>query len=169
MSIVIKEIFSFRHSHIMLLFSRLVISNSLPHWLQHARLLCPSPFPRVCSNLGPLSWWCHLTISSSVILFSSHLLSSLAWGSFLMSWLCIRWLGASASASVLAMSSQGWFPLGLTGLVSLQPKALWRVSNITVQKHQFFGIQPSLWSNSHIHRWLLEKPWLWLYGPLSAK
>ena len=92
MSIVIKEIFSFRHSHIMLLFSRLVISNSLqPHWLQHARLLCPSPFPRVCSNLGPLSWWCHLTISSSVILFSSHLLSSLAWGSFLMSWLCIRW------------------------------------------------------------------------------
>ena len=158
MSIVIKEIFSFRHSHIMLLFSRLVISNSLqPHWLQHARLLCPSPFPRVCSNLGPLSWWCHLTISSSVILFSSHLLSSLAWGSFLMSWLCIRWLGASASASVLAMSSQGWFPLGLTGLVSLQPKALWRVSNITVQKHQFFGIQPSLWSNSHTCIWLLEK------------
>ena len=72
--------------------------------------------------------------------------------------LCIRWPGASASASVLPMSSQGWFPLGLTGLVFLQPKVLWRVSIITVQKRQFFSIQPSLWSNSHIHTWLLEKP-----------
>ena len=142
-----------------LLFSRLVMSNSLqPHWLQHARLPCPSPFPRVCSNLCPLSWWCHPTISSSVIPFSSCLLSSSPWGSFPMSCLCIRWPGASASASVLPMSSQGWFSLGLTGLVSLKPKALWRVSNITVQKHQFFSIQPSLWSNFHIHTWLLEKP-----------
>ena len=118
------------------------MSDSLwPHGLQYTRLPCPSQSPRLCSNLCSLSQWCHPTISSSVILFSSHLLSSLAWGSFLMSWLCIRWLGASASASVLAMSSQGWFPLGLTGLISLQPKGLSRVfSNTTVQKHHFLAL-----------------------------
>ena len=76
--------------------------------------------------------------------------------------LCIRWpkyWGASASASVLPVKIQGWFPLGLTGVISLQSKGLSRVfSNTTVRKHQFFGTQSSLWSNSHIHTWLLEKP-----------
>ena len=75
-----------------------------------------------------------------------------------------------ASASVLPMNIQDWYPLGLTGLISLVSKGLWRVfSNTTVQKHQFFSAQPTLWSNSHIHTWLLEKPRLWLDGPLSAK
>ena len=79
-------------------------------------------------------------------------------------------IGASASASVFPMNSQSWFPLGLTGLISLQSKGLSRVfSNTTVWKHQFFGAQPSLWSNSHTRTWLLEKPQLWLYGPLLAK
>ena len=78
--------------------------------------------------------------------------------------------GASASASVLPMNFQGWFPLGLTGWISLQSKGLSRVfSNTTVQKHQFFGAQPSLWYNSHIHTWPLEKPQLWLNESLSAK
>ena len=75
-----------------------------------------------------------------------------------------------ASTSILPMTIKDWFPLGLTGLISLMPKGLWRVfSNTTVQKHQFFGAQLSLWSNSHIHTWLLEKPYLWLDRPLSAK
>ena len=76
----------------------------------------------------------------------------------------------SASASVLPMNIQDWFTLGLTGLISLQSKGLSRVfSNTTVPKHQFFNAQLSLWSNSHIHTWLLEKPQLWLDRPLSAK
>ena len=75
-------------------------------------------------------------------------------------------IGASASASVLPINIQGWFPLGLTGLISLQSKGLSRVfSSTKIQKHQFFGTQPSLWSNSHIHTWLLENPQLWLDGP----
>ena len=79
-------------------------------------------------------------------------------------------IGASASASVLPMTIQGWFPLGLTGLISLLSKGLLRVfSSATTRKHQFFGTQPSLWPNSHIHTWLLEKTQLWLYGLLSAK
>ena len=79
-------------------------------------------------------------------------------------------LGASASASVLPMNIQGWFPLGLMGLICLQSKGLSRVfSNTTVQKHQFFGHQLSSQSNSHIHTWPLEKPWLWLDRPLLAK
>ena len=76
-----------------------------------------------------------------------------------------RSIGASASVNI-----QGWFPLGLTGLISLQFKGLSRIfSSTTMQKHKFFHIQPSLWSNCHIHMWLMEKPWLWLYGPWSAK
>ena len=79
-------------------------------------------------------------------------------------------IGALASASVLPVNIQDWSPLGLIGLIPLQSKGLSRVfSNTTLQKHQFFSIQPSLWFNSHIHKWLLEKPWLWLYGPLLAK
>ena len=78
-------------------------------------------------------------------------------------------IGVSASASVLPMNIQDWFPLGWTGWISLQSKGLSRVFNTTVQKHQFFSVQPSLWSNSHIHTWLLEKSQLWLDRPLSAK
>ena len=79
-------------------------------------------------------------------------------------------IGASASASVLPMNIQDWFPLGLTGLISLLSRGLSRVfTSTTVQKYQFFGVQPSLWSNSHNHKWLLEKSQLWLYGPCLEK
>ena len=133
-------------------FSCSVVSNSLqPHGLQHTRLPCPSPTPEACSNSCPLSQWCHPAISSSVIPFSSCFQSFPASGSFPMSLLFAsggQSIGASASASGLPMNIQGWFPLGLTGLVSLQSKGLSRVfSSTTVRKHQFFGTQPSLWSN----------------------
>ena len=143
------------------------------HALQHARLPCPSPTPRVCSNSCSLSWWYYPAISSSVIPFSSCLQSFPASGSFPMSQLFIsggQSAGASASTSVLPRNIQGWFPVGLTGLISMLSKRLSRVfSSTTVQKHQFFSTQPSFWSNWHISTWLLEKPQLWLYGPLSAK
>ena len=114
---------------------------------------CPSPTPRAYSDSCPLSWWCHLTISSSVIPFFSCLQTFPASGSFPMSqFFKSGGLSIGASASVLPMNIQNWFPLGLTGLILLS-KGLPRVfSNTTVQKHQF------LWSNSHIHTWLLEKP-----------
>ena len=130
------------------------------HGLQHARHPCPSPSPRACSNSCPLSQWCHSTILSSVISFSSWLQFFPASGSFPVCWLfAADGQSIGASASVLPMNIQDWFPLGLTGLISLQSKGLSRVfSNTTAQKHQFFGTQPSLWSNSHIHTWLLEKP-----------
>ena len=126
-----------------------VMSDSLqPHRLQHTRLPCPSPTPRVYSNSCPLSQWCHPTISSSVVPFSSRLQSFPALGSFQMSQLFTsgsQSIGASASTSVLPMNIQEWFPLGWTGWISLQSKGLSRVfSNITVQKHQFFGTQLSL-------------------------
>ena len=152
----------------------LSLSDSLwPHGLQHTRLPCPLPIPGAYSNSHPLSQWCHPTISSSVIPFSSHLQSFSASGSFQMSHFFTsggQSIGISASASVLPMNIQDWFPLGWTGCISLQSKGLSRVfSSTTVQKYQFFGTQPSLWSNSHIHTWLLEKPWLWQHGPLSTK
>ena len=118
------------------------MSDSLwPHRLQHARLPCSSLSSRVCSSSCPLSWWCHPTISSSVSSFSSCPQSFPASESFLMSRLFTssgQRLGASASASVLPTNIQDWFPLGLTGWISLQSKGLSRVfSNTTVQKHQF--------------------------------
>ena len=148
------------------------MSDSLwPHWLQHARLPCPSPTPGAGSNSCPSSQWCHPAISSSVVPFFPCLQSFPASGSFPIS--CLFASGGQsigASISVLPMSIQGWFPLGWTGWISLQSKGLSRVSsNTTVQKHKFFGTQLSLESNSHIHAWLLEKPYLWLYGPLLAK
>ena len=144
-------------------FSYSVVSNSLwPHGLQHARPPCPSPNPRVCSNSCPLSWWWHPTISSSVVPFSSCLQSVPASGSFSISQFFssdAQNNGVSASISVLPINIQDWFFLGLTGLISLQFKGLARVFfNTTVQKHQFFGAQSSLCSNSHIHIRLLEKP-----------
>ena len=130
-------------------FSRSVMSDSLwPHGLQHARPPCPSPTPRACSNPCPLSQWCHPTISSSVIPFSSCPQSFPASGSSQMSQLFVsdgQSIGVSASASVLPMNTQDWSPLGWTGWISLQSKGLSRViSNTTVQKHQFFGTQLSL-------------------------
>ena len=109
-----------------LLFTHSVMSNSLwPHGLQHTRLPCPSPSPGACSNSCPLSQWCHPTISSSVVPFSSCLQSFPASGSFQMSQFFTsggQSIGASASASVLLMNIQDWFPLGWTGLISLQSK-----------------------------------------------
>ena len=130
-------------------FSHSVESDSLwPHGLQHARLLCLSPTPGACSNLCPLCRWCYPTILSLIIPFSSCLQSFPASGSFQMSQFFTsggQSMGISDSASVLPMNIQDWFPLGLTGLISLQSMGLSRVfSNITVQKHQFFGAQLSL-------------------------
>ena len=123
---------------------------------------CPSPTPEACSNFCPSSRWCHPTISSSVVPFSSRLQSFPASGCFPRSQFFTsgaQSIGASASASALPMNIQGWFPLGWTGLVSLLSKGLSRVfSSTTIWRHQFFSAQPSLWSNSHIHTWLLEKP-----------
>ena len=144
-------------------FSRSVVSDSLwPNELQHARPPCPSPMPRVHPNPHPLSWWCHPTISSSVVPFSSCPQSLPALGSFPISQL-FAWGGqsirVSATASVLPMNTQDWSPLGWTGWISLQSKGLSRVfSNTRVQMHQFFSTQLSLQSNSHTHTWPLEKP-----------
>ena len=196
-------------------FSRSVMSDSLwPHGLQHTRLPCSSPSPGACSDSCPLSWWCHPAISSSVVPFSSCLQSFQASESFQMSQLFTyggQIIGVSASASVLPMNIQDWFPLGLTGFISLQSKGFSKVlSNTTIWKHQlfawggqiigvsasasvlskniqdwsplgwtgwtslqpkelsrvffcttirnhqFFSAQPSLWSSSHVPRWLLE-------------
>ena len=136
----------------LLLLTRSVVSNSLwPRGLQHARLPCPSLSPEICSNSCPFSWWCHPTISSSVIPFSSCLQSFPASGSFPVSWLFESGgQRIGASVSVLPVNIQGWSPLRLTGLLSLHSKGLLRVfSHTTVQKHRFFGAQLSLWSNSH--------------------
>ena len=129
-------------------FSRSVVSDSLwPHGLQHTRLPCSSPTPRACWNSCPSSWWCHPTISSSVISFSPCLQSFPESGSFPRSQFFAsggKNIGVSASASVLPMNIQDWFPLGWTGLI-LQYKGLSRVSsNTIVQKHQFFSPKRSL-------------------------
>ena len=139
-------------------YSHSVLTDSLrPHGLQHTRPPCPSPTLRVYANSCPLSQWCHPTISSSVIPFC--LQSFPALGSFPMNQFFIsgsQSIGASASASVLPMNIQEWFPLGWNGWISLPSKGLSRVfSNMTVQKHQLFGAQFSLQSNSHIHIYTL--------------
>ena len=137
-------------------FSHLVVSDSLwPHELQHASTPSPSPPPGVLPNSCPLSRWCPPTISSSVAPFSSCLQSFPVSESFTRSQFFAsggQSIGVSASASVLPMNIQDWFPLGWTGWISLQSKGLSTVfSNTTVQKHQFFRAQLSLESNSHIH------------------
>ena len=144
-------------------FSRSVVSDSWrPHEPQHARPPCPSSAPGVHPSPCPLSQWCHPTISSSVVPFSSCPESFPASGSFPMNWLFAsggQSIGVSASASVLLMNTQDWSPLGWTSWISLQSQGLSRVfSKTTVQKHQFFGAQLSSQSNSHIHTWPLEKP-----------
>ena len=144
-------------------FSCSVVSNSLwPHGLQHARLLCPTPTLGACLNSCLSSQGCHPIISFSVVPFSSCLQSFPASGSFQMSQFfpsCSQSIGVSASASVLPMNIQDWFPLGLIGLISLKSKGLSKgFSDTAVQKYQLFATQISLWSNSHIHTWLLGKP-----------
>ena len=158
-----KDLFGRVFSSTSVQFSFSVVSDSLwPHESQHARLPCPSPTPRAYSNSCSSIRWCHPTISSSVIPFSSCLQSFPASGSFPLSQFVAsggQSTGASASASVLPMNIQDWFPLGWIGLISLQSKGLARVFfNTTIQKHQFFNAQPSLWLNFHICTRLLEKP-----------
>ena len=147
------------------------MSDSLwPHRQQQARILCPPLSPGVCSNSCPLSWRCYLTISSSVVPFSSRLQSFPASGSFPMGQLLTSGgqnIGVSALATVPPMNIQGWFPLGLTGLIALlfkSPRLLKVFSSTIIRKHQFFGIQLSLWSSFHICTWLPEKSKLWLCG-----
>ena len=143
--------------------SRSVVSHSLrSNESQHARPPCPWPTPGVHSDSRPSSQGCHPAISSSVIPFSSCPQSLPASGSFPMSQL-FPWggqsTGVSALASFLPKKSQGWSLSEWTGWISLQSKGLSGVfSNTTVQKHQFFGAQPSSQSNSHIHTWPQEKP-----------
>ena len=135
-----------------------------PREPQHTRAPCLSPTPGVHSDSRPSNQLCHSAISSSVIPFSYCPQSLPASGSFQMSQLfasCGQSIGGSASTSIPPMNTQDWSPLGWTGWISLQSKGLSRVfSNITVQRHQFFGSQLSSQSNSHIHTWPLEKPCL---------
>ena len=133
---------------VAVMFNGSVVSDSLrPHGLQHTRLPCPSPTPGAYSNSCPLNQWCHPTISSSVVPFSSCFQSFPAQGSFQMSQFFAsgdQSIGVSASASVLPMNIQDWFPSVLTGWISLQSKGLSRVfSSTTVQKHWFFTAQLS--------------------------
>ena len=142
-----------------------------PHELQHTRPPCPSPTPRVHLNPCPLSRWCHPSISSSVIPFSSCPQSFPASGSFQMSQLFAsgsQSTGVSASTSVLPMNTQDWSPSEWTGWISLQSKGLSRViSNITVKKHQFFGAQPYGPTLTSIHDYW--KAIAWSRRPLLAK
>ena len=130
------------------------------HGLQHTRPPCTLSFLGACSNSSPLSQWCHPNISVSVIPFSSYIQSFPA-GSSTVSWLFTsggQSIEVSASTSIFPVNIQGWFPLGLTGLISLQSKGLSRVfSSTTVQRHQFLGTQSFLLSRSQIHTQLLEK------------
>ena len=158
---VVNRKYSLCQTLLLLLFSLWVMSDSL-------QVNCSTPgFPVFHCLLEfvhscPLSQWCHPTTSSSVVPFSSCPQSFPASGPFPISQLFTSGshrIGASASASVLAINIQDWFPLGLTGLISLLSKGLWWVFYSTsTQNHQFFGAQPSSWSSSHIHTWLLENP-----------
>ena len=144
------------------------MSDSLRlHGLLHARLPCPSPTPGACSNSCLLRLWYHQTISFSVIPFSSHLHSFPATGSFPTSqFFTSGGQTIGASASVLPMNIQDWFPLGLTGLLLL---AVQGTLKSLPKHHSSKRAQLSLRSNSHIHTWLQAKPQLWLDEPLLAK
>ena len=153
---------SWEHLHYTMVFNSFIVFG---HWVHcfsvtwscltlcypMDRLPCPPQTPRAYSHSHPLSWWCHPTISSSVVPFT-YLQSFPDSGTFPMSQFFTpgsQSIGVSASAC-LPMNIQDWFPWGLTGLISLQSKGLSIVfSSTTVQKHQFFGTQPSFWSNSH--------------------
>ena len=156
----------------LLLVSCPVMSDSLrPHGLQIARPPCPSPTPGVCPCSHSLHRWCHPAVSSSDALFSFCPRSFPASGTFSTSCLFLSDdQNTGASASVLPVNIQGWSPLRLTDLICLQSKGLSGVfSNTTVQRHQFFGILPSLWFSFHNRMWLLGRPQPWLYGRLSSE
>ena len=146
---------------LLLLFAAKLYLTLWSHELQHTRPLCPPLSLRVCLNSCLLSQWCYPTISSSTTRFSLCFQSFPVSGSFPMSWLFVsagQTVVITASVSVLPMNIQGWFPLGLTGLISLLFKRLSRIfSRTTVRKHPFFSAQPSLWSSSHIHYMTTEK------------
>ena len=162
-------------------FNLSVMSDSLrPHGLQHTRLPCPSPSPGICSSSCPLSWWCHPTISSSVVPFSSCLQSFPASGSFPVSWLFIsggQSIGALASTSVPPMNIHGWFPLGLTGLIFLQSKALSRVfpqyhnSKASIPRFSVFFIvqlsHPFIATGKKKHSFDFVKPWTFVGKVIS--
>ena len=150
-------------TNLLLLFSRSVMSNSLrPHRLQHTRL--PLSFIISQSLLKFMSIESvmpskYLVLGCPLILLPSIFFSIRVFSNELALHIRCQSIGTSASASVLPMNIQDWFPIGLTGLVSLQSKGLSKVSSsTTVQQYQFVGAQPSLWSKSYIHTWLLEKP-----------
>ena len=147
---------SAQHCKSAVQFSRSVVSDFLwPHGLQHAKPPCPSPTPGVHSNSCPLSWWCPPPISSSVVPFSSRLQSCPELGSSQMT----QFFASGSQSIKFQLQHQSFQWIFRTGWISLQSKGLPRVfSNTTVQKHQFFGAQPSSQSNSHIHTWLQEKP-----------
>ena len=153
----------------LLLFSCSVMSNSLQlHGIQQARLPCPSPSPRVHSDSCPLSWWCHPTISSSVVPFSFCPQSFPASGSFPMSRLFTSGgQSIGASASVLPVNIQGWSPLRLISLLSKGLSGVF--CSTTIRRHQFFGALPSLRSSSYNHTWPLGRLEPWLYRSLSAE
>ena len=162
-----------KYFYSLLLFSLSVMSDPLqPHGLQHARPFCPSPSPKVWPSSCSLHPWCHPAISSSETLFFCPP-SFPASGTFPVSKLFISHdqnTRVSASESVLPTSIQGWFPLRLTGLISLLSKGLSGVfSSTTVQRHPFFSALPSLQSSSHNRTWPLGRPQPWLYGPLSSE
>ena len=146
-------------ANVMTLFLEIVVQSLssvllfVTPWTAVHQVLLSSTISWICSNSYALSRWCYLTISSYAIPFFFYLQSFPASGSFPMSELFAsgQSIGASASASILPLNIQDWFPLGLTGFISLPSKGLLRVFNTTVQKHQFFSVQLSLWSNSHIH------------------
>ena len=159
------------------------MSNSLwPPWTTSHQASLSFIISQFCSDSRPLSRWCYLTISSVVLSNHFILCCSLL---FLPSTVpSIRVFSSESSlhitwpqywsfsfSTVLLVNIQGWFPLGLTGLISLQSNnGISRVfSSTIIQRHQFFGTQPSLWSNSLFHTWQLEKSSLWLYGPLLSK
>ena len=147
---------------LFVVFSYPVVSDSLrPHGGQHARPSCPLPYPGVCPSSCPLHQWCHRAISSSDTLFFFCPQSFPASGTFPMSQLLAsddQNIGASASAPVLPTSIQGWFPLRLTGLIFLSKRFSGVFSSITVPRHQFSDILPSLWYSSHNHTWPLGRP-----------
>ena len=155
----------YSHTHLSSVqFNRSVVSDSLwLHGLQHSRPPCPSTTPGDYPSLCPLCWWCHPTISPSVVLFSSQLQSFPAAGSFSTSQFFPsggQRIGVSASASVLPLNIQDWFSVRWNWLDLLADQGTLKslLQYHTVQKHQFFSAQHSLWSNSHIHMWPLEKP-----------
>ena len=147
----------------LLFFSSPIISDSLQcHGLQDSRLPCPSPSPRICPSSCSLHRWCHLAISSSNALFSFWAKSLPASGTFPMNRLFPSYdqntgTSASASSSALPLNIQVWSPLRLTGLIPLLSEGLSGVfSSTIIQRHQFFGVLPSLRSSSHNYTW---PPW----------